>query len=62
MRSFIKLPCVIAMTGLSKSSIYAMMKVGTFPKCVLIGTRAVAWIEAEIQEWIDNKVSLSREA
>jgi prophage regulatory protein len=50
------------MTGLSKSSIYAMMKRGEFPKCVTIGCRAVAWIEAEIQQWIDEKISFSRAA
>lgn len=62
MTKFIKLASVISMTGLSKSSIYAMMKKGEFPKCVTIGARAVAWVEAEIQLWIEEKISLSRVA
>lgn len=50
------------MTGLSKSSIYAMMQKGEFPRSVTIGSRAVAWVEAEIQKWIEEKISLSRVA
>ncbi|HSH85763.1 MAG TPA: AlpA family phage regulatory protein [Methylophilus sp.] len=60
MNNLIKLPGVKSMTGLSKSSIYTMMRKGLFPKSIVIADRAVAWIEAEIQEWIENKVSSSR--
>ena len=62
MKNLIKLTTVKSMTGLSKSSIYAMMQKGQFPKSVTIGARAVAWIEAEIQNWIEEKISLSRVA
>ena len=62
MKNLIKLTTVKSMTGLSKSSIYAMMQKGQFPKNVTIGARAVAWIEAEIQNWIEEKISLSRAA
>lgn len=60
MKKFIKLTNVISMTGLSKSSIYAMMQKGEFPKSVSIGSRAVAWVEADILIWMDEKISLSR--
>lgn len=49
---------VKARTGLSKSSIYAMMKAGSFPKNISIGKRAVAWVELEIQQWIENKIQM----
>jgi prophage regulatory protein len=62
MNILIKLTTVKSMTALSKSSIYKLMTKGLFPKSIVIGNRAVAWIEAEIQEWIDHKVSLNREA
>jgi prophage regulatory protein len=62
MNILIKLNSVKLMTGLSKSSIYAMMKKGVFPKSVLIGERAVAWVEAEIQQWIKHRISLSQAA
>ena len=38
-------------TGLSRSSIYALMEAGTFPRPRRIGLRAVAWASAEIEAW-----------
>ena len=45
-------PEVIAMTGLSTSTIYQRMTKGTFPKAVRLGVRAVGWPEAEIRAWL----------
>ena len=42
-------------TGLSRSSIYAMMSEGTFPKQIKIGRRAVAWRHEDIENWINEK-------
>ena len=44
-----KLNEVINTTGLSRSSIYAYMSKGNFPKPIQLGPRAVAWIEEEVQ-------------
>lgn len=40
-----------ALTGLKKSSIYAGMRAGTFPPCVRLSVRAVAWRESDIAAW-----------
>jgi prophage regulatory protein len=32
------------------------MSDGTFPKQVVLGGRAVGWIESEILEWIDERI------
>ena len=56
----IKLRAVKDWTGLSRSSIYAMMKSGDFPKSVSIGARGVAWADTDIQAWIDSRISLSK--
>ncbi|MBS0122521.1 helix-turn-helix transcriptional regulator [Thetidibacter halocola] len=42
------------MTGLSRSTIYAKMADGTFPKQVKLGKRAVAWRESDIVEWLNS--------
>ena len=60
MNNLIKLNSVKLMTGLSKSSIYNMMHKEGFPKKIYIGERAVAWVEAEIQQWIESQISQSR--
>lgn len=49
-------------TGLSRSTIYLMMRVGTFPKNILIGARAVGWLEADVQAWIDSRISATNAA
>ena len=57
-----RLPEVIAITGLSRSTIYFRMALGTFPKQVCLGGRAVGWLEDEIQDWLQNQIRASRQA
>ena len=40
---------------LSRSTIYAAVKAGTFPAPVRIGARAVAWRISEIEQWLDAR-------
>lgn len=40
-----------ALLGIKKSSIYAGMKAGTFPHCIRLSVRAVAWRESDIATW-----------
>jgi prophage regulatory protein len=51
---------VINTTGLSRSSIYAYMAKGGFPKPIQLGPRAVAWVEEEVQGWLMERISQSR--
>lgn len=54
-----RLSGVKSMTGLSRSSIYLMMRAGTFPKNISLGARAVGWLESDIQAWIDSRITAS---
>ncbi|MEM7618391.1 MAG: AlpA family transcriptional regulator [Pseudomonadota bacterium] len=56
MPRLLKLPEVMSITGLSRSSIYAFIQQEKFPSPVSLGARAVAWVEPEINEWIQNKI------
>lgn len=56
----LRLPEVKDKTGLSRSSIYALMSKGDFPLSVSLGDRAVGWIEAEIRDWIDERIATSK--
>lgn len=40
---------------LSRSTIYAAVKAGTFPAPVRIGARAVAWRLSEIEQWLEAR-------
>lgn len=57
----VKRPAVEAMTGLSRSSIYAKMETGMFPKAIKLSERSVGWLEHEVQEWLKNRISATRE-
>jgi prophage regulatory protein len=56
----LRLPEVKESTGLSKSSIYARISEGTFPKQIPLGPRLVVWVESDIQNWIAEQVSAAR--
>jgi prophage regulatory protein len=60
MHIIIKLPQVKARTGLSRSSIYAFISQGAFPKPIRLGERAVGFLQTEIDEWIESRIKASR--
>ena len=57
---FLRLPEVLARTGLSRSTIYVRLDEGRFPRPVSLGGRAVGWIEAEVDDWIRARIVASR--
>ncbi|MCX3174325.1 helix-turn-helix transcriptional regulator [Escherichia coli] len=48
---------VINLTGLPKSTIYLKIKNNEFPNQVSIGSRSVAWVENEVNEWIEKNIA-----
>jgi predicted DNA-binding transcriptional regulator AlpA len=60
--TFIRLPEVKTVTGLSKTSLYALIKEKSFPAPVRLGPRAVAWVKSEIRQWALERVQASRSA
>ena len=57
---FLRLPEVMARTGLSRSTIYVRLEQGRFPRPVSLGSRAVGWVEAEVDEWMRERIVESR--
>ncbi len=57
---FVRLPEVVARTGLSRSTIYVRLAEGCFPQPVPLGARAVGWIESEVDNWIRERIAESR--
>ena len=65
-KRFIRLPEVLSRTGYGRTSIYRKMEDGSFPRSVKLGgpledteafdSRAVAWIEYEIDQWIESRI------
>lgn len=51
MTRFIRIQDVLNRSGLSRSTCYELIAAGQFPKPVKIGPRAIAFPEAEVEEW-----------
>lgn len=60
--NILRLPAVKARTGLSRSTIYLRIEKGAFPTQVSLGGRAVGWVEAEVDDWLTEKIKESRGA
>ncbi|HDQ3816910.1 TPA: AlpA family transcriptional regulator [Escherichia coli] len=59
-QSLIRLPEVLKRTGFGKAWIYRLIREGRFPAPVKIGVRAVAFVESEVEEWIQSVIETSR--
>jgi prophage regulatory protein len=59
---FLRLPEVKAITGLSKSTLYALMQEKNFPMPIRLGPRAVAWVRSEVKQWAAERIHASRSA
>ena len=53
----IKLPEVIEITTLSRASIYRLIADGDFPKQVKLSTRACAWVEQDVLDWLNDRIN-----
>lgn len=52
----IRLPEVMSMTGLSRSSVYKQQAAGSFPKSISLSGRAIGWYSYEVEAWIQEKL------
>lgn len=55
---YLRIKQVSDITGLSRATIYNMEKAGDFPKKTVLSTRAVAWRESAVVEWMDSRKEL----
>jgi len=48
------------LTSLCRSHVHAMAARGDFPKPIKLGSRASAWIESEVLQWVQDRIDASR--
>ncbi|ELN7636222.1 AlpA family transcriptional regulator [Escherichia coli] len=58
--NLLRLSDVMRRTGYGRAWIYRLISLGRFPKPVQIGSRSVAFIESEVDEWINQRIDASR--
>jgi prophage regulatory protein len=56
----IRLRKTIEKTGLSRSTIYNLINAGTFVPKIQISTRAIGFLESDVDAWIESRVAASR--
>jgi prophage regulatory protein len=61
-QKIIRLPQVKQRTGLSRSTIYSLIKDGLFNAPISLGARAVGWLDSDVDEFIAARVKASRKA
>lgn len=58
----IRLPEVLKMVPVSKTTWYAMIKANEAPRPVDLGPRSVAWVKEDIENWIEQKAATRKMA
>ena len=51
-----RLPEVVQLTGVSRSTIYRWMANGEFPTQISLGGKTVAWLESDVDDWIQLRI------
>ena len=57
---FLRLAEVQRRVPYSRSTIYAKISRGEFPAPIDLGARAVAWLESDIDGWIEARIAMGR--
>lgn len=55
LRQLLRREDVLAMVGLSTSTLYRLMNEGAFPRPVAVAPRRVAWRREDVVEWIGSR-------
>jgi prophage regulatory protein len=56
-RQLARLPAVLKLTGLGRSTIYRWIADGSFPAPVQLGPRAVAWRWSDLDRWTQSRAT-----
>lgn len=54
-----RLPNVKTLCGLSRSSIYRLVKEGAFPAPIKLGERASGWRQSDIESWLESRAQVA---
>lgn len=52
---YITLKQTCRIVGFHRTAIRRMVLLGKFPKPILLGSRRIAWLEEDLEEWMNKK-------
>lgn len=55
----VRMPTVMRLTGLGRSTIYRMVAAREFPSPVRLGPRAVAWRRSDLDQWSESRPAVT---
>ena len=58
----LRLPAVMELCSLGRSSVYAGVRAKTFPAPVRLSARAVAWREESISSWVSSRIQTGEQS
>lgn len=53
--AILRLPAVLALVGLSRSTLYELVAAGQFPRQVRLSARRVGWLADEVNDWLAER-------
>lgn len=56
-KRLLRLREVCGRIGVSRSKLYSMTREGAFPSAKNLGGRTVAWLESDVEAWIDSRAA-----
>ena len=56
-KKFIRLPGVLDRAGVQKSKLWEMVKKEEFPQPIKLSPGTTVWIEEEVDQWVEDKIS-----
>jgi prophage regulatory protein len=59
-KRFLRLPSVLHMTGIGRTTVYELEGKGRFPRRIKLSSNTTVWLEHEIQSWISDCVAQGR--
>lgn len=59
---FLRMPQVMAYTGLSRRGVYQYIQEGRFPRQIPLGGGRVAWLSSEVDAWLQSRIDERNEA
>ena len=54
---FLRLPEVLNLVGVTRSTLYRWMDAGTFPKQISVGGNTVVWVESAVTAWMEYQMA-----
>lgn len=54
---FLRLPEVLHLCGLSRSTVYDLISQNAFPRQISLGGKNVAWAHSEITAWMADRIA-----